>query len=75
MIIYDDPELPIEPLKPREFSLPVSDCGCFVAGEIPAMSGPDGKPWPKNGVIIFYENIETMKAAFKAASDAHWPQS
>jgi hypothetical protein len=63
--------------QPKTFELPVSDCGCFVAGEI----GPDcfdptrlggNKPYPSFGVIVWYEDKETAKAAFKAATGAHF---
>lgn len=62
----------------KTFTLPVSDCGCFVAGQIDEsiMRSPPGeKPYPRFGVIIWYETPEAAKAAWVAASQAHWPES
>jgi hypothetical protein len=60
----------------KTFTLPVSDCGMFVAGEI----GPDVftddrgmGPVPKHGVIIWYESKEACKEAFANVCGAHWP--
>lgn len=57
----------------KQFQLPVSDCGCFVAGEIgpELFSQMDGLP--KYGVIVWYEGVDAVKAATVAASAAHWP--
>jgi hypothetical protein len=64
----------------KMFSLPVSDCDCFKAGEIgpdsfatpPPPAGEVPKPWPKHGVIIWYESEEAMHAAMIACTKAHW---
>jgi len=58
----------------KTFELPVSDCGYFVAGEI----GPESfetnsnQPYPKYGVIVWYETKEAAKAATISAVRAHW---
>ncbi len=57
----------------KTFELPISDCQCFVVGEI----GPDvfsriGKPLPKRGIIIWYEEKEAGVAACKAVAQAHY---
>lgn len=61
-------------MSEKQFELPVSDCRLFVGGEI----GPDAfddngnRPYPKFGVIIWYESQELAKAAVKAVVQAHW---
>jgi hypothetical protein len=58
----------------KTVELPISDCGYFVAGELPDVAAHglfDTAP-PKYGVIIWYEDKETAKAACIAASKAHW---
>lgn len=64
----------------KTVTLPISDCECFIAGEIdnfypPLIDPPtlaQGKAPPKYGVIIWYENKETAKAAAIAVTSAHW---
>lgn len=58
------------------FELPVSDVGMFVAGEI----GPDSfdtngnQPYPKYGVIVWYESKELAKEAVARTAGAHWTE-
>jgi hypothetical protein len=63
----------------KTFELPVSDCGCFTAGELPASAAAelleafeDNRAPPKYGVIVWYKDKETAKAACIAATKAHW---
>lgn len=56
-------------------TLPVSDCGRFVAGRIGpedmVREGAEGE-LPPFGVIIWYESEAAAKAAVKAVTEAHW---
>ena len=56
------------------FQLPVSDCGYFCAGEIgPDSFDTDGNgPYPKYGVIVWYESKEAAREALVATTQAHW---
>lgn len=56
----------------KTFELPISDCGFFVGGEINAGSFDMGEPTPRHGIIIWYEDKETCKAALQAVMNAHW---
>ena len=61
----------------KTVTLPVSDCGCFVAGKIgpESFNAPPGeRAYPEFGVIIWYETKEAAKAACAAAVGAHWPE-
>lgn len=62
----------------KTFEVPISDCGCFIVGEI----GPDvfdpppnGKAYPKFGIIIWYESSEAVGEAAGAACAAHWKRT
>lgn len=59
----------------KMFELPVSDCGCFVAGlldDVPKPEMPNGEEPPRFGVVIWYKTKEASKAACDAAVKAHW---
>lgn len=62
----------------KTFTLPASDCGCFVGGflddkTISSFRDAHDGNLPKYGVIVWYDGIEAMKAAMSAVSEAHWP--
>jgi hypothetical protein len=62
----------------KTFTLPVSDCGCFVAGELnesklSAEIMDQGDP-PRYGVVIWYRDKDVAREAVIAASQAHWPE-
>lgn len=56
----------------KSFQLPVSDCGCFVAGKISAATFEGDNNWPEHGVLVFYRTEEAAKEAIQAAVSAHW---
>jgi hypothetical protein len=59
----------------KTVTLPVSDCGMFLAGDLTDQSLADfakGDDPPGYGVIIWYRDKETAKEAFGAAVEAHW---
>lgn len=58
----------------KQFQLPVSDCGCFVVGEIGPEIFSRFEGVPKYGVVVWYKSLDAVKAASAAASDAHWPE-
>lgn len=59
----------------KKFELPKSDCDVFVGGlldgNVIEQMIADGAP--QFGVVVWYRDKETMKAALQAVSDAHWP--
>lgn len=57
----------------KTFELPVSDCGCFVAGELGDLHPPehDGEIM-KYGVVVWYRDRDTARVAAIAATQAHW---
>lgn len=64
----------------KTFTLPASDCGCFVGGILDDDTisrfhyDGNGDP-PKYGVIIWYKSKDAMKEAMSAVSAAHWPEA
>jgi len=59
----------------KTFELPVSDTGNFIVGvltdeTISQLRG--GGSLPEHGIIVWYRDKETAKAAFQAAVNAHW---
>lgn len=65
----------------KTFSLPASDCGCFIVGAIDrttigefADHDANGEELPEFGVIVWYKSEEAAKAAFQAVQKAHWPE-
>jgi len=65
----------------KTFELPVSDCGCFVAGMISddtirdMREQPEMGVMPEFGVIVWYESEDAARAAFKAVQFAHWQKN
>jgi hypothetical protein len=56
----------------KTFTLPVSDCGCFHAGELAGdiVPVPANGETPQFGVVIWYRDKELAETAFIAARDA-----
>jgi hypothetical protein len=56
----------------KTFELPVSDCGMFIAGVINETTFADMDDKPEHGVVIWYKDVDTMRAAMKALMESHW---
>jgi hypothetical protein len=54
----------------KTVTLPVSDCGCFHAGELGRDIVPANGETPQFGVVIWYQDKELAKTACIAACDA-----